>query len=195
MGHALEKNSRITYQEYELLEAQAEEIRYEYEAIDNSQYGEVTAMSGAGGIHHAIVQNLTVFFRNHFRPKGCRVYSETMKLEVLSKKKYYYPDVMVACKVNLSDKAVSNPILLVEVLSESTLKRDLGSKLDAYQTIPGLQAYLIVDQAECWVRLYVKEENTWITTPLYTLIEETIEIPALQLQLPVAEIYQDITFA
>jgi Uma2 family endonuclease len=123
------------------------------------------------------------------------VYTETVKLEV-SNKKYFYPDIIVSCSdKDLQDnRTVKEPVLLVEVLSDSTLKRDLGSKLDAYQTIPGLQAYLIVDQAECWVRIYEKEEGKWTSKPLLTLPEEVADIPSLQLQIPVSEIYQDITF-
>ncbi len=82
MEQALEKNERYTYQQYILLEAQAEDMLYEYEADGNSLYGEIIAMAGGTKEHNILVQNISFLLRNHFRPRKCGVYTETVKLEV-----------------------------------------------------------------------------------------------------------------
>jgi Uma2 family endonuclease len=70
----------------------------------------------------------------------------------------------------------------------------LGSKLDAYLTIPSLQAYIVVDQGEYWVRLYEWNDGTWQTKPLFTEKNQIVDIPSLQLEMSLAQIYEDILF-
>lgn len=145
MGDALLKRHHFTVAEYEALEAAEEGVRYEF--MD----GLVYAMFGAGAVHNQIVQNAAFHLRSHFRPRGCRVFTETVKLAAATGRRYVYPDVMVSCseRHRAANQMVQDPVLIIEVLSESTEGRDLRKKLDVYQAIPSLQAYVMVDQYEC----------------------------------------------
>jgi Uma2 family endonuclease len=190
MEYGLVKNHLLTFAEYEKLEAEATENRYEFEQ------GMVTDMAGGSKIHNLIIQNVGTMLRNHFRNKGCQVFTESVKLEVSVESRYYYPDILLTCsEADRNDNfLVKEPVLIVEVLSESTSRRDLGSKMDAYLTIPSLQAYVIIDQGEYWVRLHNKEENQWKLQPLLDKPEDVLHIPALNLSLSLSEIYLDVRF-
>ncbi len=191
MGHALHAQQKLTYSEYETLEQQAEETRYEFAD------GEVRAMSGASIAHNQIVQNLSGLLRRDFRPKGCRVYTETVKLQAEAFRRYFYPDVMLTCSEadQQARQLVREPVLLVEVLSGSTEKHDLGKKVDYYQAIPSLKAYLIVSQEEYWVRVYERPGDNWQPHRLYDQPDQRIELPALPWSVRVADLYEDVVFA
>jgi Uma2 family endonuclease len=149
MGYGITKMQRLSFQEYEALEALATENRY----------GIVYDMAGATSDHNEIIVNAVRNLSNFYRPRGCKVYTESVKLEVSAGKCYVYPDVMVTCsKIDEANKRIKrNPLLIIEVLSESTAIKDFKEKLEYYKDIPSLQAYLIVEQTECWVRLYERD--------------------------------------
>jgi Uma2 family endonuclease len=190
VGHALHTQQKLTYAEYETLERQAEDIRYEFAD------GEVRAMSGASIAHNQIVQNLGLLLRRDFRPKGCRVYTETVKLQTEAFRRYFYPDVMLTCSEadQQARQLVREPVLLVEVLSGSTEKHDLGKKVDYYQKIHTLKAYLIVAQDEYWVRVYERPDGEWQPHRLYDQPDQRIELPALPWSVRVADLYEDVVF-
>ncbi len=162
MGYEKQQQERLpslSFQEYEALEASATDNRYEF--FD----GVVYDMAGATGKHNEIIGNAVQSLRNFYRPRGCWVYTETVKLEVVENKRYVYPDVMVTCseRDKDSDKIKRDPVLIIEVLSESTATKDLIEKTQAYLSIPHLQAYLIVEQTKCWVRVYERDiEGNWL---------------------------------
>jgi Uma2 family endonuclease len=91
MGHACEKPQRLCFEDYEALEADHPQIRYEY--LD----GKVYAIAGATTVHNQIVGNAAFALRTFYRPKGCRTYTENVKLEVSFRQRYVYPDVFVTC--------------------------------------------------------------------------------------------------
>jgi Uma2 family endonuclease len=90
---------------------------------------------------------------------------------------------------------MQDPVLIIEVLSESTEGRDLRKKLDVYQAIPSLQAYIMADQYECWVRVYERDAaGNWLPHRLLDSMGDTLYIRALDWQIPLQELYQDIDF-
>ena len=109
-------------------------------------YGEVYAMSGATVRHNRIVGNLFVRLAVAAKPTACDVFSTDMRVEVDRGRRYYRPDVAAVCSpVAQADIVARNPCVVVEVTSPSTARIDRGEKLDAYRSIPTLQAYLIID--------------------------------------------------
>jgi Uma2 family endonuclease len=103
------------------------------------------------------------------------------------------PDVMVTCSER--DKAdpltKRDPIILIEVLSPGTAMQDFGGKLDAYRRIDSLQAYLIVNPAEVWVRVYHRDAaGHWPPDQVYARLEDTIQLDAPGLALPLREVYR-----
>ncbi|MES2734197.1 MAG: Uma2 family endonuclease [Bacteroidota bacterium] len=188
MGYALEKQQRLTLQEYEALEAQATDIRYEFFE------GIVYAMAGATTVHNQIVGNAAYHLRDFYRPKGCRVFIESVKLEVLEGKRYVYPDVLVSCNQRDKDDIhiIRDPVLIIEVLSDSTEKKDLKEKVEYYQELPSLQAYLIVEQTECWIRVYERDaQGNWLPHWFANNLSDTLTLRS-GWSIPLSELYDDV---
>jgi Uma2 family endonuclease len=111
--------------------------------------GEVFAMACASLRHAAIVLNIGVELRRQFRGKACAVYASDIRVGTPNGL-YCYPDLVATCgQVQLRDQTsdtLLNPILLIEVLSESTKDYDRGSKFEQYRRIPSLKEYLTIAQ-------------------------------------------------
>ncbi len=99
---------------------------------------------------------------------------------------------MVTCseKDKNSVDAKREPVLLIEVLSASTQREDTGKKLDAYYTITSLQAYIIIDPMEVWVRLHERVNGKWEMRPLYTELNSKLHIESLGLAITMADLYR-----
>ncbi len=163
------------------------EIRYEY--ID----GQVYAMAGASKRHGEITVNISTALRIAARGSQCKVYSSDMKVRTAAHKTYYYPDVVVGCEDDeASDYYLEKPCLIVEVLSDSTEKRDRREKLLAYINIPTLKAYLLVAQDQYEVEMFYREPtgNWWVET--FSGLESTLTLPCPETSLSLAEIYEGI---
>jgi Uma2 family endonuclease len=129
MGEMTERALRpLTEEEYLALER---ESPLRHELLEGIPY----AMAGAGLDHNLIVTNLVALLKPLARAKGCRVYSETVKLK-LSEDTFYYPDVMVVCGPKAHPLYETAPCLVVEVLSPSTEAQDRREKLARYLRLP-----------------------------------------------------------
>ena len=121
----LVKKRKYTYQEYLKLELDTD-VRYEF------WNGEVFTMAGTSKGHNDIVANINGFLRNHYKPRGCSVHSESVKLELEKENYYVYPDLLLSC--DDADKTdaylIKNPSQIVEVLSPSTESYDRRVKLE-----------------------------------------------------------------
>jgi len=191
MGDPWHKHVYLSLKEYEALEGVAEEgVRYEF--IDGSVY----AMSGGTVSHHQIIQNALLSLVAHYRSRGCRVFTETVKLAAAAGKRYVYPDVMVTCseRDKGADRVMHDPLLIMEVLSDSTENRDLKEEVDLYQKITSLQVYIIVDQYTCWLRVYERDAaGEWRSHRLLNHLDATLELVTLDWRISLAELYRDVT--
>lgn len=149
---ALTKKKKYSVEEYLALEEKAE-FRSEF---DN---GEITARAG-GSINHAqIIANLGRNIGNKVS-ENCRALTTDIKVRVENYRKFYYPDVLIICgKPEFYEKrkdTITNPVLIVEVLSDSTEAKDRGEKMLAYRTLESLQEYVLVSQNRPIVEQYTK---------------------------------------
>jgi len=94
--------------------------KHEYKA------GEVFAMAGASAIHNIISLNLASILRGHLRGTPCRAFIAEVKLKLEQADACYYPDLMVSCEQDAASHYRERPVLVVEVLSPSTAKFDMG---------------------------------------------------------------------
>jgi Uma2 family endonuclease len=135
---------RLASEEVYLLEELSRAVRHEYLG------GVAYAMSEASAHHNLIAGNLYVALRQHYKPLGCRVFQESMKVRIPwgDQPYYYYPDGMVCCEENDrgDEYDCERPCILIEVLSDSTARIDRVEKLQAYQQLPSLRHYIIVSQ-------------------------------------------------
>lgn len=133
-----------TYEEYLQLE-NASSTKHEY------LNGDIVAMAGGSPDHAAIAANVIAALNVQLRGKPCRVFTADLRIRIEAANVATYPDVSVVCgPVQLDPKddkghTITNPIVLVEVLSPSTHKYDTGEKLEYYKRIPSLQEVVLVD--------------------------------------------------
>lgn len=183
-------NYYLSPEEYLAIERQAE---YKSEYVDGVMY----AMAGGSERHNLIAGNLVTELNIQLRKVACKVYPSDLKVRVPNSKRFFYPDVSVVCgEVRFADDekdVVLNPILVVEVLSDSTAAFDRGKKFQSYQQIETLQEYLLVSQDEHVVEHYLRQENGhWLYTKVSGL-EELIVLPTLKSQLALSDIYSKAT--
>lgn len=175
-------------EEYFRIDKEAE-LRCEYHA------GEIVAMAGSTTRHNEISGNIFADLHTKIRSKGkrCKTFISDVRLRSVDKNHYYYPDVLVVCDESdlENNKEVENPIIVVEVLSDSTQKADLTTKLSVYLQIPSLQYYLVVSQTEVMVLCYERNETQWVLH-LYDDLTQQIALPALDISLSVEDIYKTI---
>lgn len=168
----------ISEEEY-LAEELLRETKHEY--ID----GVVYAMAGASKNHQRICSNVTRLFGNHMQGKPCDVYSSDVKVK--AGRKFFYPDVMVVCTdVTAHEYYTESPVLVVEVLSKSTRRKDKTLKRLAYQNLASLQEYVLIEQDYVEITVYRRCEH-W--QPEYYYLGDEAYFASLDLKLPVEAVY------
>jgi Uma2 family endonuclease len=160
--------------------------------------GEVFAIDGSSEPHNLIRGNLSGELGNHFKGRPCYVYTSDMKVRVESANLCVYPDVMAVCgdRQFLDDRrdVVTNPALIVEVLSDSTEAYDRGDKFAYYRSIPGLRAYLLLSQQRVSAELFLRQPSgDWLLC-VYTDPSDSIPLTALDTELSLAEVYDKVEF-
>jgi len=184
--------TKLTPGEYLELERKAE---YKSEYFD----GEIFAMSGAKRNHNKITTNLSGLVWQHLKGKDCESYSNDMRVFVPQTGLYTYPDIVVVCgepkfQDNVFDTLL-NPILLIEVLSESTESYDRGKKFQHYRSIESLREYVLVSQDEARIEKYVKQgDGFWVLSEAVGL-EAEIEFASIECRIALAEVYDKIDFS
>jgi Uma2 family endonuclease len=133
-----------TFADYLTLERDSE-IKHEFDA------GEILAMSGGTARHSALAVRVTTALETTRRP-GCTVFQSDMRVRVVATGRATYPDVSMVCGAieydpdDAAHTTITNPVLIVEVLSVTTEKGDRGNKWLHYQRLPSLQEYVLVSQ-------------------------------------------------
>jgi Uma2 family endonuclease len=127
--------------------------------------GEIYAMAGGTPEHAAMAAAIMGSLANQLAATPCRVYSSDLRVRVLATGLATYPDVTVICGPSQRDPEsathVTNPKLLVEVLSPSTAEYDRGEKLQHYQQMPSLEAVVLVDHDTPCVDLWTRQAQGW----------------------------------
>ena len=182
------KEKFITPEEYLAREAQAE-YKSEY------HNGEMFALAGGSANHNQLTFNVAKAFDRLLAQKPCRVFIDDMRLNVKQSGLYTYPDVMVVCgKAEFApgrDDTVTNPIVIVEVWSDSTKAYDRGEKFAMYRQIPTLQEYVMIDQSQFYVEHFRRDGNFWVLETLDAM-DAILVLPSLQCEMPLAAIYEKV---
>lgn len=149
----------VTFAEY-LAQEETSDTKHEY--LD----GEIFAMAGGTIEHGALAANVIGELRALVRGHACRVLTSDVRLHVNATGLTTYPDASVACppiETAAEDvHAVTNPVVIVEVLSDSTEAYDRGEKFAHYRRIPSLRDYLLVSQHEQRIDHYTRNpDGTW----------------------------------
>jgi Uma2 family endonuclease len=178
-----------------------EYLEQERRAEYKSEYlaGEVFAMAGASRRHGLIVTNLIGELRQQLKGKPYEVYSGHLRLRVTLAGLYTYPDVMVVyADVQFADDqkdTVLNPVVLIEVLSESTSDYDRGRKFESYRTLPSLREYLTVAQDKPHIEHWTRQQEDSGSLVEFSNLSQTIRLASIDCVLPLKEIYDKIDWA
>ncbi len=185
-------SKRLEYlspEDYLRLEAHSP-VRHEYVA------GEIYAMTGASIRHNLIAGSIYAALRSHLKASPCRVLMEGVKLHVARENAYYYPDVMVSCdprleRLSAADMVIDQPVVLVEVLSETTAGIDRREKMSAYRKLATLKEYVLVEQDVRHVEVFRRVGDVgW--EQIILAAGETLELVSLEFRLPLDEIYEGV---
>jgi Uma2 family endonuclease len=158
--------------------------------------GEVFAMSGASRRHVRIVTNLVSTIWPRVKGRACEVYANDLRLRVTPAGLYTYPDVMVVCgNPQFADDqkdTLVNPVLIIEVLSDSTRTYDTGRKFQHYRALPSLAEYLTIEQDEPRIAHWTRQrENHWDFVEFDNLAQST-QLTSIGCSLALAEVYDRI---
>lgn len=185
---------RLIPAEYLAIEV-ASERRHEFYA------GEMFAMGGGSYWHNLVKDNLAHSIRNCLADRRCTVLTSDQRVKVDATGLYTYPDVVVFCGQPVFEDDVhysaTNPLVLAEVLSDSTERYDRGVKFGHYRRLPSVEEYLLLAQDRISVERYRRQSTAdggaWILTAV-TDPAGAVEIESLGISVPVAEIYADVDF-
>lgn len=157
--------------------------------------GAVHAMAGATNQHNTISTSALLSLGGQLRGKSCQPFNSDTKvrIEFPDHTRFYYPDAMVVCDSNSgSDHFQDRPVVIVEVLSDSTRRTDLGEKRDAYLTIPSLKVLIFVEPDSASVTLHRRKSEGGFAIERHSGLETIIPLPEIEASLPLADLYERV---
>ena len=188
---ALKQPSTITIADY-LAGEELGDVKHEFLG------GIVHAMAGASNQHNAIAVNAVLSLGTQLRGKSCRPFNSDTKvrIEYPDHTRFYYPDALVVCHPNPStDHFQDWPVAVIEILSDSTRRADLGEKRDAYLTIPSLKVLIFAESESPAVIVHRRKTEGGFAVVAHSGIDDVIPLPEIDASLPLAELYEQVEFA
>lgn len=179
----------ISEEEFWALE-EGSEVKHEY------FNGEIFAMSGGTNRHVVLSSNALAALIYQLRGRKCRAVSSDQAIRIENSGLITYPDVSVYCEPNRfegrGDLALLNPVVIIEVLSQSTASYDRGAKFRHYQQIESLQDYILVEQNFVQVDHFHRlESNDWLLRTFSSLDDE-LSLESINCTLPLREWYDGV---
>lgn len=194
-AHKLRTTAITSSEEYLAFERNAE---FKHEYFD----GQIYAMAGTSSRHNRIAGKTYAALDRMLDGSRCVPYFADIRTKIESG--YTYPDIVIACNPTFEDdelETLTNPVIIIEVLSASTENYDRTKKFDRYRSIPTLREYVLIAQAQPRIERFsridnpnVPPERTLWAFEAWTGLEGTITMEAIACTLTVAEIYRGIEF-
>lgn len=177
-----------------------EYLDFEVNSSERHEYinGEIRLMTGGTPNHNQIALNLSGTLNFALKRQPYRVFVTDQRLWIPTKRLYTYPDIMVIQgDIQLQEgrkDTITNPLILVEVLSASTRNYDKDEKFSAYRTLPTFQEYILIDQYNIQIEHYYKtDQKHWIFME-YNNSNETLVLNSISFEIAVADIYDKVEF-
>ena len=192
LSAVLAEKTDYTPEQYLALDIDAE-FRSEY------RDGKIVPMTGGTTEHNKIAGNFYAYLHFLLRKRGEEIYFGDVRLWIPEYRQYTYPDVMVVADAPIyhgqGNTTVTNPSLILEVLSRSTQDYDRGTKFTYYRSIPEMREYILVDQYQCFVEHFFKEpQGRWVLRE-YKRLEDTLCLESLGLSIELGELYGGVAIA
>ena len=180
-----------TPEEYLELE-QAADYKNEY------QDGKIIPIVSETTNHNKLAGNFAAYAKFALKGQKYDIYIGDVHLWIPRHRQYTYPDVMIIQEkpiyTGTSTTTVTNPLLIVEVLSKSTKNYDQGDKFFYYRSIPEFQEYILIDQTRYHVMQQTKtNEGKWLLTE-HESEDATLELSSINLQISLTDIYEQVNF-
>jgi Uma2 family endonuclease len=178
-----------------------EYLSLEESALEKSEYcnGEIFTMAGSTPNHNRISLNISGELNFKLRKTDYQVYMADIKLWIPQRNNFKYPDVMIIegnpqYYENRKD-IILNPVVIIEVLSDSTKDYDRGDKFEQYRTLESLQDYILISQDTVHIEHFKKiAPYEWLFTELNHQ-DLNLKLTKPELTLSLAEIYDRVDFA
>lgn len=159
--------------------------------------GEIFAMAGASRTHNLISGNVSASLTAQLRDRPCEVYANDMRVQADQSRQYSYPDVVVVCGEpqfrDGREDTLTNPLVIIEVLSPSTEANDRGEKFMRYRQIASLTDYVLMSQNAQHIEHFVKQtDGSWRMTEAGGP-EEAILLSSIGCVLSLADAYNKVT--
>jgi Uma2 family endonuclease len=157
--------------------------------------GQIFPLAEASYAHSVLGSNVCFVLMTAVRGGNCTVLSN--RLRVRAGKSWVHPDVAVLCgQPSFVDKweTISNPIVVVEVLSKSTEGYDRGAKFDFYRSLDSLREYVLVASKEPRILLFARDsEGAWVFRD-FAGMDAVCHLSSLDCSLPLAQVYENVPF-
>ncbi len=183
---------RMSEAEYLLFEERSEE-RHEF------YQGEVFAMAGGSIDHNRVIGNAHSELHGRLKGKPCEVFMADLRVQIKARGLYTYPDLSIVCEEIQRFKertdTITNPTVLIEVLSPATAEYDRGQKkFEFYREIPSLQEYILIYSTRVMIERFSRTPTgQWLLTD-YRSREELLHIESIGASISVADLYNRVTF-
>lgn len=171
----------------------------ERSATYKSEYlnGQILAMAGASLEHNTITANFVRVIGNQLVKRPCHVFSSDMRVKVIATNLYSYLDVVAVCGEIQFDDAqrdtLTNPSVIIEVLSPSTEAYDRGAKFAHYRRLDSLMEYVLVAQDRVSIEYYRREASGWVLTE-WSHPDALLRLASIGCDLVLRDIYDKVEF-
>lgn len=188
---AAQERILYTHEEYFALEEQAD-YKSEY------YQGKIIALAGGSLNHNRIARNTCFAIDEALGEQSCEAFIGDVRLWIEKKDFYTYPDVMVVCGepefVAGRTDTITNPQVIIEVLSESTAGYDRGDKFQAYWTLDTFKEYVLIDQYRLQVEYFRRMDEKLWQLQILTTLEEQLTLRSIGVTIPLNQIYRNVTW-
>jgi len=161
-----------------------QELRYEFDGF------RPVAMTGGTAVHAAISRNILFSLTGRLRGQLCQPYGSELKVQVAGRIRY--PDAFVVCApVPPRSTVVNEPVVVFEVISDSSVNDDLVVKNAEYRATPSVQRYIILQQTDAGAIVFTRKGDDWISE-LISGADAVVHMPEIGISVPLAELYVGI---
>jgi Uma2 family endonuclease len=178
----------------------ADYLRREIAAETKSEFedGDIIGMAGATVDHSRVQMNAARAIGNALSGKPCQVHGSDLRLRIPNRPRYRYPDLMMICgKPQLdaddtSGMSVTNPRVVIEILSPTHEVRDRGIKFDDYRSIESLEEYILISQSHARIESFKRQpDGDWKIQALQG-IDAIFNMESLGISLPLRDVYAGV---
>lgn len=160
--------------------------------------GVVYAVADVDIPHNLISSNTLGNVGQFLKDKNCRIYGSNLKVTDKTKSGFAYPDLTLICNgaqlFSRKNGIVTNPSVIIEVLSPATEAYDRGKKFMLYRQIETLQEYILISSMQVLVEKFIRHESgSWLMTE-YKNFEDEISIDTISYRTKLTDLYRDVVF-